>query len=116
MKRCSILLLAGALGLVGCDKLKSMMGSKAATPALTPTAVVAKETPPPATPTPAPVVADAFPKEKAQKVVASVKGFAPATIKAHVGKPVAISFLRTDDKTCAKDVVGAEEGDRHRLA
>jgi membrane fusion protein, heavy metal efflux system len=41
----------------------------------------------------------------APKVVVSEKGFEPATVRFHAGAPARVTFVRTTDNTCAKDVI-----------
>jgi plastocyanin domain-containing protein len=39
------------------------------------------------------------------KVVVTEKGFEPATLHLRAGAPAQVTFVRTTDKTCAKEVV-----------
>lgn len=39
------------------------------------------------------------------RVVADDKGYTPSSITVQRGKPVTLEFVRTSDKTCAKEVV-----------
>lgn len=56
-------------------------------------------------------------RQKAQtaKVIIGEQGFAPVSIKLRRGIPARVTFLRTTDATCAKEIVLADYGIRREL-
>ena len=53
---------------------------------------------------------DAYPDAASVKVTADGSGFAPASIPAKKGEPVALEFTRTTDQTCATEAVFPDLG------
>ena len=47
----------------------------------------------------------AGPADSIIRVVADDKGYTPSSISVQRGKPVTLEFVRTSDKTCAKEVI-----------
>ena len=57
----------------------------------------------------------AKPKAQAAKIEIGAKGFRPLTIKLRRGVPARVTFLRTTDATCAKEIVLPDFGIRRAL-
>ena len=57
----------------------------------------------------------AKPKTKTAKVEIGAKGFQPVAIRLRRGVPARVTFLRTTDATCAKEIVLPDFGIRRAL-
>jgi len=57
----------------------------------------------------------AKPKTQAAKIEIGAKGFRPSVIKLRRGVPARVTFLRTTDATCAKEIVLPDFGIRRAL-
>lgn len=62
-----------------------------------------------------PVDAMARPKVQRVKITIDQNGFAPAGMKLRKGIPALVTFLRTTDATCAKEIVLPDFGIRRAL-
>ena len=73
-----------------------------------------EKTPPPAAPAPAATAAPATASDP-YAVMVDGKGFHPSELTAPAGKQVTLTFTRTTDKTCAKEVVVPAQNIRREL-
>ncbi len=63
----------------------------------------------------APIVASAKPRVQTVKIRISERGYEPSRMKLRRGIPARVTFLRTTDATCAKEIVLPDFGIRRAL-